>query len=295
MNLHLLINISSDTENLFGVQFFNSFFQECSHCNVTLFHICRLDSPDASNSLLDMWENPEDRIEGKLTVDAKKALDKAKRALKKQDVVINNIKTKTVEERYGKVKDILSESSKGLYDAIILGRRATYALQWMFDKPSDEIPQALINDTSLSSPLWICSEPEIGRKNILLCVDGSASSLRAADHVGYILSKAKRHNVTVFHVTTTRTSNIQEILKEATDVLLSHNIAPERITSKRGWGLSIPGAILTEKNYGQYAAVAVGLHDDGPSKGVFDRLGIQGGITATLVKKIEKAALWCCP
>ncbi len=293
MSFHILINISSDNENLYGVRFFHSFFQDSSPGDVTLFHINRLDSNNSSHTLMEIWNHPDEETQGALSSKARKSLDRATRYLRDCDVTISEVKTKTVKERFGKVKDILSESSHGLYDAMILGRRATYALQWLFDRPGDEISQALIKDTSLNCPLWICAEPEEGRKNVLLCVDGSASSLRAADHVGYILSKAKHHKVMVFHVTTTPTSKITDILQNATDILLSHDIEPERIESKRGWGLSIPGAILGEKNSGRYAAVAVGLHGD--SEGVLNSFGLQGGTTATLIKKISKAALWCCP
>ncbi len=293
MRPHFLINISSDSENLFGVRFFASFFANSVACDVTLFHICRLDCNDTSAALMEMWQDPDDKIDGGLTVGAKRALDKAKRDLQSETVAIHKMKTKTVQERYGKVKDILTEGKDGLYDAMILGRRATYALQWVFDRPAEEIPQALAGDTSLDCPLWICCAPEAGRKNVLLCVDGSASALRAADHVGYMLSKAKDHQVTVFHVTTTPTSNIKDILEEATEVLRSHNIEEERIQSKRGWGLSVPGAILSEKRSGRYAAVAIGLHHN--PGGMLASLGFQSGTTATLIKKIEKAALWCCP
>ncbi len=292
MSFHILINISSDSENLYGVRFFHSFFNENSPGVVTLFHISRLDSRDSSHSLMEIWNHPEDDAEGVLSPNAKKALDRATRYLNGCGVTIDEVKTKTVKERFGKVKDILSESSRGLYDAMILGRRATYALQWMFDRPGDEISQALIKDSTLNCPIWVCSEPEEGRRNILLCVDGSPCSLRAADHVGYILSKVNHHKVMVFHVTTNPTSDVLKILQEASDVVLSHGIDPERVESKRGWGLSVPGAILGEKNSGKYAAVVVGLHG---KNGAMDSFGFQGGTTATLIKKISKAALWCCP
>lgn len=292
MDLHLIINISSDTENLYGVQFFSSFFEHVAGCKVTLFHIYSSGNRLTSSSLLDAWENPEQNLQSSLSKTARIALDKANRILG-QASQISETKTKTIQEKFGKVKDILSEGSQGYYDAMILGKRATYTLQWMFDRPGDEIATELIKDGSLTTPVWICGSPEPGRKNVLLCVDGSPSSLRAADHVGYILSKAQDHDVTIFHVTTTRTSRIQTIIDETTDVLLSHGISPERITGKRGWGLSVPGAILGEKNYGRYAAVAVGLH--GIQSGFFDNFGIQNGVIATLINKIEKAALWCCP
>ncbi len=293
MNPHFLVNISSDTENHYGVRFLCSFFQESGNCDVTLFHICRLNSIDSTHSLTEMWDTPDNRIEGKLTIGAKKALEKATRILTSNGIPIHQMKTKSVEERFGKVKDILAEGNEGLYDAMILGRRATYALQWLFDRPGDEIPLALAKDNSLVCPVWVCCEPEQGRKNVLLCVDGSESALHMADHVGYILSFAKDHNVTVFHVASPASDNSDTILQPAIDMLRSHNIEHGRIKRKCRWGLSVAGTILNEKNNGKFAAVAVGLHGIGKRKS--DHLGQLGGTTSTLINKIVKATLWCCP
>lgn len=293
IDLHLLVNISSDTENHYGIRFLCSFFKGNDNCNVTLFHICRLDSSDSTQALTEMWEDPTNRIENLLSVGARRALDRATRTLKANKITIHKKKAKIVEERFGKVKDILAEGESGLYDAMILGRRATYALQWLYDRPADEIPQALIKDTSLSCPIWVCCDPEPGRKNVLLCVDGSASSLRAADHVGYILSSAKKQKVTVFNVATTPSDNSEEILQNAVEVLQKHNIDPNRISCKSTWAITAAGAILSEKSAGKYAAVAIGLH--GLSDRKFANFGLLGGTTSTLLHKIVKASLWCCP
>lgn len=294
MSLHFLVSISSDTENLNGVRFFSSFFQESEGCGLTLFHIARLDSSDSSAALMEMWKNPEEGVEGKLTTGAYKALNRARRHLRSDNIKVENMKTKTVQERYGKVRDILSEGSAGLYDAIILGRRATYALQWIFDRPGDEIPQAIIQESSLTCPLWVCTEPEEGRKNVLLCVDGSASSMRAVDHVGFVLSHVPQHRITVFQVSSSNNMNIQENFDETDKILAKHGINRERIQHREGSGLSVSGAILAEKNRGKYAAVAIGLEGN-QEGGALGALGIKGGTAATLINKISKASLWICP
>lgn len=294
MKLHFLVNISSDTENLYGVRFFSSFFKNSKECDITLFHIARLDSKDSSESLMEMWKGPGDSVIGQLTKGAHKALSRARRNLQNNSVTISKMKTKTVQERFGKVKDILCEGNEGLYDAMILGRRATFALQWIYDRPGSEIPLALLQETSLSCPLWICSEPEKGRKNVLLCVDSSDNSMRATDHVGYILSHAPEHKVTVFHVATSPDEKSQKTMDKAVNILRSHNIEDDRIEQKTSWGLSVSGAILAEKNSGRYAAVAIGLRGNHQG-GLLNNIGLNGGTAAALVSKISKAALWICP
>lgn len=294
MSLHFLINISSDTENLYGVRFFTSFCKNSDQCSVTLFHICRLDSRDSSASLMEIWKKPDASLEGMLAEGARLALDKARRNLEDASIVIREMKTKTVQERYGKVRDILCEGSEGLYDAMILGRRATYALQWMFDRPGDEIPKALIQQTAFSCPLWICCDPEEGRKNVLLCIDESASSMRAADHVGFIVSHTPLHSITLFHVNNSSKNNTAKIFDAATAILDSHNIERSRMHYKTTWGLSVSGAILSEKNRGRYAAVAIGVAG-APENGLLHRLSGKGETASALINKVSRAALWICP
>ncbi len=200
MNKHFLVTVSNDYEHLTGVEFLCSFFKPLSEHQITLLHICRLDSKIAKNALLEMWDNPDDRVKGQLTVGAKKAMDKATTLLNKSKMSVDKMITKTFAERYGKIKDILNEGSSGLYDAIILGKRASYTLQWFFERPGDETAKAIIKDSSVTTPIWICPSPEIGRKNVLVCLDGSEESLRAVDHVGYTLAKQEQHNITLLHI-----------------------------------------------------------------------------------------------
>ena len=289
MKKHFLVTISDDTDNLFGVRFACSFFSSFSEHKLTLLHICRLDSHDMNKALMDMWSNPEEN----LPIGARRAIDKSKNILAQSKISIDQVITKTVAERYGKVKDILAEGAQGLYDAIILGRRAAYSLQWMFEKPADETAHAMIRENCCASPLWICPEPEAGRKNVLLCVDGSDDSYRAADHVGYILSAQTHHNITLYHVENGTVSDSAELFKKAENILHEHNIGSERINRVNSWGLTVAGSILSESEKGGYAAVAVGLH--GQEHGLLKDFNLAGGTTAKLVSKIEKASLWCCP
>ena len=52
----------------------------------------------------------------------------------------------------------------------------------------------------LRRPFWTCRKPDLERKNVLLCVDGSEPALRMADHVGFILAQERTQEVTLFVV-----------------------------------------------------------------------------------------------
>jgi hypothetical protein len=293
MKNHFLVTISSDADHLFGVRFTCSFFNILAEHTLTLLHICRLDSNDMEKTLLEIWRKPDEKIYGEISIKGRKSLEKAKQLLSQTKIHIDQVITKTVAERYGKVHDILAEGSRGLYDAIILGRRATYALQWMYEKPGDELAQAMIRDNNCPSPLWICPDPEPGRKNVLLCVDGSEDGYRAVDHVGYIVSNQEQHSITLFNVGNGLGGDVNDIFKKAEWILQEHGIGSERIKRIGTWGLTVAGSILSESARGGYAAVAVGMH--GQEHGLLKDFNLVGGTTAKLISKIEKASLWCCP
>lgn len=292
MKKNFLVTISNDADILYGVRFLCSFFNEIADHQITLLHICIRDNKDMAQTLGQMWNAPGDAIEAKLPIKARKSIDKAKELLSRHRMSIDQVMTKTCAERYGKVKDILMEGAKG-YDAIVLGRRASYSLQWMFERPADETAHAIIRDSCCATPLWICPEPLPGRKNVLLCVDGSENSYRAVDHVGFIVAEQDHQQITLLHVATGGDGKSTEIFARADAILREHGVASDRIGHHSTWGLTVAGAILSEIEKGGYAAVAVGFH--GEKQGLTKNLKLAGSTTEKLISKIEKASLWCCP
>ena len=293
MKKHFLATVSNDYDQLTGLEFVCSFFKKLSEHQVTLLHICRLDAGNTNKALLEMWEHPDERVSGKPTIGARKALDKATEMLSQSKMSVDSMMTKTFAERYGKIKDILNESSSGLYDAVILGKRASYTLQWFFERPADETAKAIIQDSSLNAPLWICPEPESGRKNVLVCVDGSEESFRAVDHVGYILSLQDQHDITLFMVDNGSGLNSDKNFQKSIKILGDHAIANERIRTETTWGLNIAGTITSYAEKSNFAAIAAGLH--GVNEGFMKRMSLAGGTTSSLIERAEKVALWCCP
>lgn len=293
MKKHLLVTISNEAHNLYGVQFLCGFFKKLSEHRLTLLHICRTDGSEMDKTLTEMWVDPREKSHGQLSAGARRAFDKTTQLLAQSKMSVDLIKTKTVSEQYGKVKDILMEGSEGLYDAIVLGRRASYTMQWLFERPAGETAQAMIKDSCFTTPLWICPEPDCKRKNVLVAIDGSDNGFRAVDHVGYILSRQGQHNITLFHAETSASIDKEEMFKRARWILGEHNIRDNRINQISTWSLTVPGTILTEVEKGGYAAVAVGLY--GLKYDLLKDSSLAGKITSKLITKIEKSSIWCCP
>jgi nucleotide-binding universal stress UspA family protein len=292
MEKQFLITISSQSEHLYGVRFFCSFFSSMAGCRVTLVHVWNPGGDDMKNVLSGMWNDPE-QCKEQLPAGSRRAINKSRELITGNQMSVEHILTRAVRERYGIVKDILTENTQGLYDAIILGRRESYNLQWMFEKPADKTVKSIIRDNRSMTPVWICPASEPGRKNVLLCIDGSQNSARAVDHVGYILSDYNQHSVTLFHVKNLPGSGSDAIFQQAEAILHEYGINDERIKRHSTSGLSVPGAILAEIERGGYGAVAVGMY--GENRGRVKDSRLAGKTTGKLINRIEKASLWCCP
>ncbi|MGB3209249.1 MAG: universal stress protein [Desulforhopalus sp.] len=290
MEKHFLATISSEADHLFGVRFICSFFNRLSENRVTLLHICGINSK--TKALTSIWESPRDNNSALVSPEVNTSILKAQRLLSDQKVPVNKVLIKTVPEKYGKVKDILIESERGLYDAIVLGRRVSYTLQWMFDRAVDETSQAMLKEHSCVSPLWICPDADPGRKNVLLCIDGTENGYRAVDHVGFMISSQNQHKITLLHVENSVGTECVEYFRRAESILLGHKIAAKHIIPKVVWDSSISGAILSEIKKGNFAVVALGMGGQNQGKGSGR---IVGKTTVKLISKLEKTSLWCCP
>jgi hypothetical protein len=293
MKFHFLVTISDNVRHLFGIRFICSFFSNLAEDHqVTLLHIHSTDRNDMGRVLVNMWMRPEHDEISQPTVQAKRAISKSRELLLAKDMPGESILTKTCAEHYGKTEDILKEALFGQYDAIILGRRASYSLQWMFENQAHETAQAIIRRLCYI-PVWICPEVEPKRKNILLCLDGSDNSFRAADHVGYILATETRQAITLFHVESSDGGKVLQIFSHAESILRGHGVSGDRINRLVGRGRNIAGVIRAEVDKGSYAAAALGLH--GTQEHTISNRSLTGSTISKLIRKMERAAIWYCP
>ena len=176
----------------------------------------------------------------------------------------------------------------GLYDAVVLGHRG---MSWI-EEAFDESTSKKILSEKFNFPVWICRKTEEERKNVLICVDGSDKSYRITDHVGYMLSQEKSHEVTLVLVKKAgqiAEENFAGIMSKAKEHLSANGFPENRITTKIIDQGSVKKAILKEADKGRFAAVAVG--QTGAGRGFFEKI-FTGSLCNDLVKDLENAALW---
>jgi nucleotide-binding universal stress UspA family protein len=98
----------------------------------------------------------------------------------------------------GLAQDVIEYARKKMLDAIVVGRRGKTGIQKFFDA---SVSDAIL-ERSQVIPVWLVNGDALPKK-ILVAIDGSQDSLRAVDHVGFMMSESKQVAVTLIHVTNT--------------------------------------------------------------------------------------------
>ena len=287
---HLLVTVSEQESALYGVQFVGHFFSIKEGLKITLFYTAP--KPPA------LWEGERthesvrdsERQSKEYERKGRKALDAAKKMLGTLGFVEEQIATKLVVRQQSKAMDIIREGERGLYDAVVLGRRGLSWLEQVFDESTSKD----LLEKELTFPLWLCRRPDLGRKNILLCMDGSDAAYRMADHVGYMLAKDNDHEITLLRIDRSgKASQVspEEILAKGKEKLTGNGYPAEMIKTKILKQSNVAKAILKEMDEGRYAAIAGGR--TGAGQGLLKKV-LVGSVSDALLHELDHGALWLC-
>jgi nucleotide-binding universal stress UspA family protein len=272
----------------------------------TLFHVL----PTISQYLVE-----EAKVDFKAKVELGKIMQKnQEKALQflrnyKEQMVGMGIKEDRIDiiaqpKMLGMARDILEHAQKGLYDAICIGRRGLTRLQATF---SGSVTNKLLQHSQFI-PVWVVGG-EVKSKNVMAAVDGSESSLRAVDHLCFMLMGNPEINITIFHVAAkigdyceidfNDTSGeleklviegdkrcVQKFYTHAFKKFKDAGIGEDRILIKEVKPrMNVGKAIINEIKKGDYGTVVLGRR--GISKSFF-----MGKVSEYVIGKIENCTLW---
>lgn len=288
MKKHFLITATEDEASNFGVRFFGHFFENKDDIKATLFYTASRPPDVWDDKVTAEHKRQREKMAKEYQAKGQKALDGAMKMLMKLGFKSDQVFTKVQARMVSKAGDIIQEGSQGNYDALVLGRRG---LSW-FEEAFDESVSKKIVERKYDFPLWLCRLPDLERKNVLLCLDGSEPAYRIADHVGFVLQNEEKHHVTILRIN--RDSPVpktEEIFDKARNQLIKNSFPEAMIHLKKIDATDPAKAILKEAEDGKYAAVAAGW--TGRGKGVVERF-FSGSNCYTLFRELERAAFWTC-
>jgi nucleotide-binding universal stress UspA family protein len=252
--------------------------------------------------------NQLNQIKAKNIEASRQLLEQYKSQMVQTGIEESQIQIVTHPTNLGIAKDIIEYALKGQYDALVLGRRGVSILiEYYMGSVSSNIAQ-----NSRVTPIWVVGS-NVTPAKILVPIDGSEYSLRAIDHLAYIVSDHSDISLTFLHVQPKLKDfcKIDFETKEADafeDLIIKGNqncidnfyalalkklkefgIKKDRIEIKTVTRLfTIGSAIVDEVKTRNFDTVVMGR--SGINKSFFT-----GSVTNYVLNNISNAAIWIVP
>jgi nucleotide-binding universal stress UspA family protein len=249
-----------------------------------------------------------DRLQKKNEAVARRLLEDLRDDMVRSGIDAERIETATRQRQLGLAKDILEYSQENRYDAIVIGRRGLTRLQEMVMGSAS----ANIIEHSQVVPVWLV-DGDVTDKRLMAAIDGSEASLRAVDHLSFMLSGNPDMHLTLFHVSSRArdyceidfdeepSEELEEIVrrddKACIDQFYAHalqkfknsGISEDRldITTIKGGG-NTGKAILEAAEKGNFGTVVIGRR--GIAKAFF-----MGRVSRYIITRASNRAIWLVP
>lgn len=286
MEKHLLLTVSEQKSSLQGARFLSGFFENKDVLKITLFYTIPRPAAVWTGEKTHSKVLEQEEMSRKNEYKATKALQEAKKEVVKLGFKEDKVIVRLQKRQFSKVKDILEEAERGLYDAIVLGKRG---LNWFEEAFDGSVTKELL-ETHHNCPIWICRRPDPERKGVLLCMDGSEASYRMAEHAGFILGNEQRHPIKIFVIKgRSLKESPEEIISKGKELLAKSKVPNVRVTASAIDASSPAKAILREADKENYACVAVARAAQ--EKSLMDKVFL-GSVSMKLFREIENEALW---
>jgi nucleotide-binding universal stress UspA family protein len=197
MEKKILLAVDDSIHSKHAIQYAVRMSSAVKDLTFTLFHV----QPAISQFLLD-----EAKTDFKANAELKKAirkntehaqgiLEKFKGQMVRMGIDGKHIEVTTQPKLLGLAKDVLERARQGLYDAIAVGRRGLSRVQKTF---VGSVTAKLV-EHSTTTPVWVV-DGNVTSTKIMVAVDGSEASLRAVDHLSFMIGGNPKVRLTLFHV-----------------------------------------------------------------------------------------------
>ena len=197
MQKKILLAVDNSSHSRSAIDYAAQMNQLIPELGFTLLHV----QPPISQFLLDEAKrDAQAQIELKKiaarNAEASESLLKSlKEVMLRAGVAEASVELSAQPRHQGVAKEILDVAEKGLFDAILVGRRGIGALQKLF---MGSVSAHLIENSPLI-PVWMV-DGNVFSTRVMAAVDGSESALRAVDHLAFMLSGNPEVKIRFLHV-----------------------------------------------------------------------------------------------
>ena len=282
----LLFTVSDDPNMFNGLRFLCRFFENKSRFDLTL--LC-MASPDSNYCRWRAGKAQPVEAAGQLDTDSNwhLAREEALRMLHWDGFSSGRIQVKSASSMICRIEDIQEEIGNEAHDAVVMGRRGLDRLK---DFTSKSLSRRLF-ERQPEIPMILCRKPDLNRKNVLLCVDGSESSDNMARFVASML-EGESHLVTLCNIisdTSDDRDRVTAIFNRCEEIMGSEGFNAGRLRHMIYPSDYAPRAILDNANWGKFAVVAVGTTANMRKNLLF------GSVSSFLFNELTDSVLWVHP
>ena len=236
---------------------------------------------------------------------AKRFLKKSVEQLGRNGIAPEQVTTQVKLSAASPANEILHIARKGMYDALVIGRRGLSKLEELF---MGSVSYTLFEKCH-DVPIWII-DGQVDSRKFLVPVDGSHFTLQAVDHLCFILKDNPFAEVTFFH-SSAMFAQKQELGMDYCNRFLSHDwckchreekefyfLAPRQMLINSGFppdrihrletrtGIHPSRQIVRQAVIDDFGTIVIGRRSKEIKKGVF------GSVTEKVVAMSFNAAVW---
>jgi nucleotide-binding universal stress UspA family protein len=200
MDKKILVATDGSIHSERSIAYIGHLFGKDSSIRATLFHVLPPLPPvltEKGEGYGD-WQVLSQKAQQLMDIHRRKAraiMDKGKAILRRAGLGEEDINTQIVEKKIGLARDIIYEAKKGNYDAVVVGRRGLSRMESaIMGSISTKVVQAL-----QTRPVWVI-DGKITSHKILMPMDTSDTSLKAVDHVGFMIDGLPGIEIMFYHV-----------------------------------------------------------------------------------------------
>ena len=198
MEKKVLVPVDEGPQSLHAVDYLG--LMEGSHIrelHVTLFHVMKAIPPylaDEARKDQAMFRRLRQAQDTNRKA-AHEILEKARLRLIDHGLAPERVEVKALPRTSDAARDLLFEAEKGQYDAVVMSRRGLTKTQEVF---MGSVTNTVVQHAE-RVPVWVVGGRVTSTK-VLAAVDGSDGSLKAVDHMAFMLGENPEVEITLLHV-----------------------------------------------------------------------------------------------
>jgi nucleotide-binding universal stress UspA family protein len=307
MQRKILVAVDGSTYSYNSLRYLSQLFTDLPEIYIHLLYVV----PAGSLPLGMEWLSDQDRIlslpaaERRSYSSAKRFMQEAVLQLGRRGIAAEQVSTQIILSKAGVAADIISEARSGLYDALLVGRRGLTTIEELIlGSVSSAIAQSCYD-----LPIWVV-DGKVDSRKFLFPVDTSFNSLKAADHLGFILQENPYAQVSLVHLAALfggdtapdfaalaalwgkewceqHLHGVDAVFHGPEQMLLDRGLPPSQIFREPAEKSLTPhSSIVKLSGKGNYGTVVIGRRAKGLKKGFFK------GVSDKVLELANHLAIW---